>query len=238
MTFQTELVLEAARKVLDTAAAITAHVWSTTDVVEHVTTAEQQDGEDGNGGPEIPVLEDRQEVRVQHGDADNRSDSNCTISSNLDPVHGARQGWPRNIVGKFRGYPGVDGFSGRSTFGISMYRVYVTVNTVGLPSHAKVIADRLAIRLCVRTSSGQVEQEHWRCLELHLICFCQFSSQWLQTRWLVPIGMSVDHPESPASRRLISTRRSGRLESSSLQGGPIPVRTLGTVDIPRAGQEP
>lgn len=62
LSFHAKLVLESARKVADAATAIASNVWHLPYVVEHMTAGKQKDGNQADGGPEIPILDDGQDV--------------------------------------------------------------------------------------------------------------------------------------------------------------------------------
>jgi hypothetical protein len=62
LSLETKLVLETTGKVRDSALAVACNVRNLADVVEHVATGEEEDGDQADGGPEVAALEDGQDV--------------------------------------------------------------------------------------------------------------------------------------------------------------------------------
>ena len=86
LRLETELVLEATSKVGDTSLAVTSHVWHLADVVVHVTTGEEEYGNQTDGGPEVTVLDDRKDIWCGDGDKGNATEDCNHCCHNLDIV--------------------------------------------------------------------------------------------------------------------------------------------------------
>lgn len=57
--FQSKLVLEASCDIADAAMAISNNVWNLPNMVEHMTTNEEENGNQADGSPNVAVLNDR-----------------------------------------------------------------------------------------------------------------------------------------------------------------------------------
>ena len=60
-----ELILKPAREIAHPSFTIRHHIWHLADMIEHVPAGEEQDGDEGDGSPEIAVLDDGQDVRCR-----------------------------------------------------------------------------------------------------------------------------------------------------------------------------
>lgn len=67
LCLETKLVLEAPGKVSDAALAVTGNVGDFSDVVEHVAGCEEENHDDADGGPEVAVLEEGEDVGTGDG---------------------------------------------------------------------------------------------------------------------------------------------------------------------------
>jgi hypothetical protein len=106
---KTVLVLETTSEVADTALAVGLNIGNLADVVEHVSTCEEQNGNQADGSPEVAVLDDRQKVRRGDGkEGEDTDDSGC-YGDDLHVVDWALDGWVRR-VGEMAAEPCVDGF--------------------------------------------------------------------------------------------------------------------------------
>lgn len=110
LCFQTKLVLEAASKVGETTLAVTRYIRNLPDVVEHVARSEEQDGNEGDGGPEVTVLEDGKDVWSSNGSEGDEAEDRDGGDDQLLPVEGTLEvrGWR---VGEMAREPIVDRLS-------------------------------------------------------------------------------------------------------------------------------
>lgn len=79
LRLQAKLVLETTRKVADAAIAVTSYVRDLPNVIKHLTAGEQKNGDQADGGPEVPVLNDGQHVGREHREESDgtHEDGNC-----------------------------------------------------------------------------------------------------------------------------------------------------------------
>jgi hypothetical protein len=104
------LVLETAGEVGETTLAIVTSVGHLADVVEHVSTGEEQDKNQADGGPQVAVLDDRKDVGRSDGEeGEDTNDGGCN-SNNLDIVDRTLDRWVRG-VGKVTAQPRMDRIS-------------------------------------------------------------------------------------------------------------------------------
>lgn len=110
LCFQTELVLETASKVGETTLAVTRDIRNLPDVVEHVARSEEQNGNEGDGGPEVTVLEDGKEIWASDGSEGDEAKDRDGADDQLLPVEGTLEvrGWR---IGKMAREPIVDRLS-------------------------------------------------------------------------------------------------------------------------------
>ena len=76
-------------------------------MVEHVARSEEQDGNEGDGGPEVAVLDDGEDVRAGDGSEGDEAEDGDGGDDQLLPVKGTLEvgGWR---VGKMTREPIVD----------------------------------------------------------------------------------------------------------------------------------
>ena len=72
LRFQTKLGLETVGKVGNSTMAITGNIGNVANMVEHVSTCEEQDGDQADGSPNVSVLNDWQHIRRS-----SHQDSSC-----------------------------------------------------------------------------------------------------------------------------------------------------------------
>ena len=65
-------------------------------MVEHLSTRKKQDGNQRNRGPEIPVLDDRQDVGGCHCKKTDASEDGCDGDGDLQIVDRTDESWMRN----------------------------------------------------------------------------------------------------------------------------------------------
>ena len=122
---ETELILEATSKVVDTTLAVGLNIWDLADVVEHVSAGEKQNSDQADGSPEVAVLDDRQKVRRGDSEESEDTDDSGCHGDDLHVVNRALDGWVRR-VGKMTAEPCVDRFglvgAGGIMLGLSLYR--------------------------------------------------------------------------------------------------------------------
>lgn len=110
---QAKLVLEATGKVADTAAAISGNIGNLANVVEHVSAGEEKDGNEADGGPEIAVLDDGQNIRrgsdddraQTKNDGDGRNPAHPvdrTLDRRVRPVSQVSREPCVNLIGRLR----------------------------------------------------------------------------------------------------------------------------------------
>lgn len=109
LSLQSELVLETTSEVANSALAIGCNVGNLADVVEHVAAGEEQDSDQADGGPEVAVLDDREEVRRGDGQEGEDTDNGCCDGDNLDIVDRANDGRVRTLR-EMAAEPCVNGF--------------------------------------------------------------------------------------------------------------------------------
>ena len=78
-------------------------------MVEHVTGREQQDGDQGDRGPEVAVLDDGQQVRGCDGAEGDQPEDGCRGDGQFHVVERPSEFRVRD-VGELAREPGVDGF--------------------------------------------------------------------------------------------------------------------------------
>lgn len=89
LSLETKLVLETTGKVGNATLAVACDIGDLADVVEHVTTGEEQNGDQADGSPEVAALNDGQCVRGSYGESGNGSEDGSGGGNDLDPVDGA-----------------------------------------------------------------------------------------------------------------------------------------------------
>ena len=119
LSLKTELVLEATSEVADTTLAVGLNIGDLADVVEHVSAGEEQNGDQADGGPEVAVLNDRQNVRCGDCKEGEDTDDSGRYGDDLHVVDWALDGWVRR-VGEMAAEPCVDGFGLVGTGGVGL----------------------------------------------------------------------------------------------------------------------
>ena len=119
LCLETELVLEATGEVGETTLAVVTSVGHLADVVEHVSAGEEQNGDQADGGPEVAVLNDRQNVRCGDCKEGEDTDDSGRYGDDLHVVDWALDGWVRR-VGEMAAEPCVDGFGLVGTGGVGL----------------------------------------------------------------------------------------------------------------------
>ena len=119
MSLETELVLETAGEVGETTLAIVASVGHLADVVEHVSTGEEQDKDQADGGPQVAVLDDWKDVGRGDGEECEGTDDSSRDGDDLDIVDRTLDRWVRG-VGKVTAQPRVNRLSLVGTDAIGM----------------------------------------------------------------------------------------------------------------------
>lgn len=122
MSLKTELVLETAGEVGETALAIVSSVGHLADVVEHVSASEEQDENQADGGPQVAVLDDGKDVGRSDGEESEDADDSSCDSNDLDIVDRTLDRWVRG-VGKVTAQPRVNRLSLVGTDAIGMLAV-------------------------------------------------------------------------------------------------------------------
>jgi len=113
LSLETELVLESTGEVGNTALAVACNVGDLADVVEHVATGEEQDGDQADCGPEVAALDDREDVRESYGASGDGSEDGYGGGDDLDIVDGTND--RRSGTCDMASEPGVDGFGSDDT---------------------------------------------------------------------------------------------------------------------------
>lgn len=85
---QTILTLETACEVANTTLSVSSHIRHLADVVKHMPTGEEQDGDEADGCPDVSVLNDRKNVwRCSHQQAD-ADNGDCSNRYPFRPIDG------------------------------------------------------------------------------------------------------------------------------------------------------
>lgn len=120
--FQSKLVLEASCDIADAAMAISNNVWNFPNVVEHMTTNKEENGNQADGSPNVAVLNDRQHISRRTGQRSADAEDNGHGGGPSKPVEGSLHRWVWSI-GKLPRDPGMNLLScGRP--GIGQYRMH------------------------------------------------------------------------------------------------------------------
>lgn len=91
LSFHAELVLESTSKVADTALTIACNIWNLPDVIEHLSTGEQEDGNQTDGSPEVSVLDNGQNVGRQNSEQGDGTHHNCHCRDEAHIIEGSNQ---------------------------------------------------------------------------------------------------------------------------------------------------
>lgn len=161
LRLKTKLVLETTGEVADTALAIGRNVGDFTDVVEHVTAGEEQDGDQADGGPQVAVLDNGEEVR-RSDEKEGQSTNNSGRDGDDLKVVDRANNWRVRRIGEMAAQPCVNGFSlvGADAVRVLASNVYHEKRLVNLPRE-KIVANGRRIGSGVG-SSGRVEEEQDR----------------------------------------------------------------------------
>lgn len=108
MRLEAELVAETTGKVADAALAVTLYVGCLADVVEHMAGGKEEDSDQGEGCPEVAVLEEGNDVGRGDSDDSDTSKDGGGNGDDLDPVDRARDLGLGDVGGELAGDPGVD----------------------------------------------------------------------------------------------------------------------------------
>ena len=95
LSLKTELVLEATSEVADTTLAVGLNIGDLADVVEHVATGEEEDGDQADGCPEVAALEDGEDIGSSDGESGDRAEDGYGGSDDLDVVDRTGEGRSR-----------------------------------------------------------------------------------------------------------------------------------------------
>lgn len=123
LSLETELVLETTGEVGNTALAVACNVGDLADVVEHVATGEEQDGDQADCGPEVAALKDGQSVWSSNGKGGHGTEDGNSGCDDLDVVDGTDNG--RSRARYMAREPGVDRFGTDDT----VLRLALTVHS-------------------------------------------------------------------------------------------------------------
>lgn len=63
MGLDAKLVREARCKILNAPMSVAGHIWNFSNVIEHLPTREQKDGDETDASPKVSILYDRKNVR-------------------------------------------------------------------------------------------------------------------------------------------------------------------------------
>lgn len=114
LRLQPELVLEAAGEIAHTSFAVRARVRHFPDMIEHMARGEKEDGEQGDGCPEVAVLNDGEDVGGSNAEEGDDTEAERGDDGDFDIVDRADER-RRAGVGELAGEPGVDGFGAVGT---------------------------------------------------------------------------------------------------------------------------
>jgi hypothetical protein len=107
LSFQTILIRETSSEITDTAASITGNVWNLSDVIEHMTTCEEEDSYQANSCPKVAILNDRQKVWPSNTEEGKCCKYSCGKYNDSDPIDGSLD-FRVGAIGKMTGNPGVN----------------------------------------------------------------------------------------------------------------------------------
>lgn len=128
MGFQSKLVLEASCNIADAAMAISNNIWNFPNMVEHMATNEEENGDQADGSPNIAVLDDRQHISRRTCQRSANTEDNSHGGGPSKPVEGSlhRRVWS---IRKLPRYPGMNLLSCRRP-GIGQYQLqYITTES-------------------------------------------------------------------------------------------------------------
>lgn len=109
LRLQPKLILEPSGKITHPALPISRHIGNLPNMVEHVPGREQEDGDQGDRGPEVAVLDDGQQVRGCDGAEGDQTQHRRRRDGEFHVVERPPEFRVRD-VGELAREPGVDGF--------------------------------------------------------------------------------------------------------------------------------
>jgi hypothetical protein len=86
LRLETELVAKSSSEIAESTFSVSGDIRHFADVVEHVSTGEEQHGDETEGSPEVAVLEDGDDVGRCDGDKGDGAKDSCRDGDDLDPV--------------------------------------------------------------------------------------------------------------------------------------------------------
>jgi hypothetical protein len=110
-----KLITETSCKVCDTTFAITGDIWYVSNVVEHVSAREHQDGDQTDRCPQIPVLDNGKQIWSRKTNKADRTQHDCRNGSRSDVVEGTTDRWLACVFGQLTNDPLVYKFGGQGT---------------------------------------------------------------------------------------------------------------------------
>lgn len=93
LSLHAELVRESAREIVDSTAPVPGDVRHSPDVIEHMAAGEQEDQDQADSSPQVPVLDDGQDVGVCDGDEGEEAEEDRDGRANPAVVDGPADAW-------------------------------------------------------------------------------------------------------------------------------------------------
>jgi hypothetical protein len=202
LSLETELVLEAASEVANTALAISSNVGNLANVVEHVSAGKEQDSDQADGSPEVAVLDDREEVGCGDSQECEDTDDSSRDSDDLHIVDRTLDRWVRR-VGKMTAKPCVNGLG------------LVGAGESEVSAEGDQIKDRIEThpeRKSKRVGEGSLfalgPVVGWKSRRTGAVCNCicfqlGFFVYSYASQHDIPTGRSPCHPRSPMFRTAV-----------------------------------
>ncbi len=91
LCLQAKLVLESTSKVTNTSVSISGHIRDLSNVIEHLTAGEEEDGDQAESRPEVAVLNDGQHVRRESREESNGTHENGNPRDNAHIIDRSNQ---------------------------------------------------------------------------------------------------------------------------------------------------
>lgn len=110
LRLESELIAETSSEVANASLAIARNVRCLSDVVEHVATREEENGDQANCSPEVAILDNGDDIGRSNSDECNKSKDADSYGDDLDPIDGAGDRGLGDITGDLAGNPGMDLF--------------------------------------------------------------------------------------------------------------------------------
>lgn len=107
LRFQSILILKSTSKVMQAALPIRCSIRDTADVIEHVPTCEQENADQADSGPEIPVLDEGEDVRCGYREERDQAENGGDDEGDFEVVDRTDERWMGDIW-HLAGEPGVD----------------------------------------------------------------------------------------------------------------------------------